>query len=669
VEAPHSAQAAVAAVTPRPEHIPVRRIRWFDTGLAQVEREGLPTGNIVKFHVPRSHLDDILRTLAIHGPNSRTPQFSVDYESVVIPAVAQAQANLKAESATGQAYLDILLSLKGERVEVSADGRTEHGRLIDVAPWTPDPRDAKDERKANKSMKRKSSASTSASEKAGTNSSSQYELTLLTDAGAIVRVKTQDSLRLRPLDERRAVRLAKALLSRSPSAEQYSPELRIKTDRDEPVTVSYVSELPIPQLNYRLSLASNASKLTGAVLIHNDSDEPWQSVSVQVCNDEPDTFVVPLAAPRYNERALELPASGLGSLLPQLHSSSADMLTTNGAARTPSLGASSPSKSSTSRDRSVTNSSWSPKRTPRNGSVRESYQYDVSVPVSLEAHASALVPFLDTTLKAERGVWLRSNERVGRSIVRLENSTGKVVPAGLLTLFEAGQYAGTAQLPELAPQQKEFVDFGAETQLAAKWDSASNTNQSTIRSVVWDGGTLHVNAQVHRTVAIDLSNKGDRDLSAYITLSVSDDAKVSGADRIENLTLKRPAAAVIVVPAHKQVTRTLVIEDPDEFKKIVESTALPAATRAILKSVYTDIVAVHKLQPLMERNEEEISRIESAIERLPSSSSNQIIATRILQLESQRLGLQQKNVQLGRSKEEKMEGIKRQLSRLQVATK
>jgi hypothetical protein len=312
----------------------------------------------------------------------------------------------------------------------------------------------------------------------------------------------------------------------------------------------------------------------------------------------------------------------------------------------------------------------------------KTYEYSVSTPVSLEAHASVLVPFIDAKVKAERGVWLKPSQNVGRSVVRVENTTQHLIPAGLLTVFEGGRYAGTTQFAALEAQQTGFVDFGMESALTVKWDQDPvPPTVLTVRSVVWDDdGNFTVNTEKRSGNTIQLTNTGDRDLAVYVELPV-DDGTITGADRIETLGLPRPVAGVINVPAHKQVTRTLLTQqtegtafdfdspDLDEFKKATESTALTAATRTILKAAFTELLALTNMQMAISRNEEEIARIEGVVERLPSSNTSPGIAGRIVQLENQRLVVQERSAQLEHAKQEKLTAIKKRLSQLKAPAK
>jgi hypothetical protein len=50
--------------------------------------------------------------------------------------------------------------------------------------------------------------------------------------------------------------------------------------------------------------------LQGWALLHNDTDEDWRGGRVELVNGRPDSFLFPVAAPRYARRELVPPANG-----------------------------------------------------------------------------------------------------------------------------------------------------------------------------------------------------------------------------------------------------------------------------------------------------------------------------------------------------------------------
>jgi hypothetical protein len=81
------------------------------------------------------------------------------------------------------------------------------------------------------------------------------------------------------------------------------------------VALGYLGEAPLWRASYRLLLEANGSAtLQGWALLHNDSNEDWRGLAVELVNGRPDSFLFPLAAPRYSERRLVTPERQLSSI-------------------------------------------------------------------------------------------------------------------------------------------------------------------------------------------------------------------------------------------------------------------------------------------------------------------------------------------------------------------
>ena len=195
------------------------------------------------------------------------------------------------------------------------------------------------------------------------------------------------------------------------------------------MTFGYIAETPIWRTTLparRRAAAKDGAQLQGWALVHNDTDERWQGVHLELVNGEPDSFLFPLAAPRYARRTLVHPETPL-STMPQLQGTTADALwgdhldavtarvraaarataegTGGSAARTSRM-----RRPSNGRDAATTDTGGSsvlsvgnlaelaPAQGVENGAL---FVYAVPGAFALDAHASALVPFLDKPVKTE----------------------------------------------------------------------------------------------------------------------------------------------------------------------------------------------------------------------------------------------------------------------------
>lgn len=118
-----------------------------------------------------------------------------------------------------------------------------------------------------------------------------------------MQLAAEDIATIRPVDPAFAARLDAAMDALSTRNAQNSRALELLGDARGDVTFGYIAETPLWRTSYRLVVGDKA-ELQGWALIHNDTDENWQGVHLELVNGEFDSFVFPLAAPRYARRPL-----------------------------------------------------------------------------------------------------------------------------------------------------------------------------------------------------------------------------------------------------------------------------------------------------------------------------------------------------------------------------
>src|SRR5690606_32825066 len=106
--------------------------------------------------------------------------------------------------------------------------------------------------------------------------------------------------------------------------------LSLSVERAGKIELGYVAETPVWRTSYRVVLDDAGSAILQAwALVHNDTDEDWKRVKVELANGEPISFLFPLAAPRYARRELIAPEVDLFTV-PQLALRTPDSLWADG---------------------------------------------------------------------------------------------------------------------------------------------------------------------------------------------------------------------------------------------------------------------------------------------------------------------------------------------------
>lgn len=471
------------SVAPRSE-LPVRRVRFYESGVAEFERSGQLRGTMTLLPLPASDIDDVLRTLVIRRGSNLVPVHSANFDTVTLAKAARAQANLPPESKHGFEYSEYVQSLKGERVELMVQNRRVYGRLIEFTPLEI----AKDDKSDSSDSDKKPARPKSKAEPKPTEASSkfewqEFELTILTDQGAIERYHTDKVGWLRPVDPVVIARLGNAVAATSGRAGELSRVLQITSEPGEAVNLTYVTEVPIARITYRLhaSRDGQTDTLQGMTLVHNDTDEAWGAVAIEITNEDLDSSVVPFVAPRYWDRPMHATRESGANFVPQLNKSSADSLSESGVSSRVVQGRT--ASSSTSPRVRMNTDVTTPKLPPnssRNPPLGHSdYTYAVATKSTIAARSSALLPFLETKVKAERGVWFGQGARAGRSVVRIQNTTSRPLPAGMLSVFDLDRFVGETELTQLEPGKYGYYDYANELKLALSRKTRPNQSETT----------------------------------------------------------------------------------------------------------------------------------------------------------------------------------------------
>jgi len=595
--------AAPEAATPI---LPLRTLRLYESGVGYFERSGEMTDASAgtSLPVPAGHLDDALKSLVVIGRGGHVE--GVEFGSSVSKGMARALAGLPLDTDAPITYRDVLASLRGVAIEVTtADGVIE-GRLVDVQdPPGRDADAARDGRDKGPGGDGGSGAPKAARPEEPT-------LLLVTKRAELLRIAGRDVASVHPTDPAFAGRFDAALDALSTSGARTPRQVRLLASSRGPVTLGYVAETPVWRTTYRLVLdaAGRGGALQGWALLHNDTDEDWRGVRVQLVNGRPDSFLFPLAAPRYTRRPLAHPEEEL-STVPQLLGKTPDAIwgdhlddaTSVGGIGLVGTGEGGGGSGYGSGQGRLGGSHVSRAPQVRSSDVLtignladvdaatgvESgalFTYALARPLDLRARGSALVPFVQQPVDVQRITWFASPSSPGRTAVRLTNSTRQTLPAGPIAFFSQGGFAGEAGLDRMKPGEKRFVEYGAD--LDVELHAHATKTQEVTKRLAFADGTLeeHFLRTIDTTFAIE--NRSGDARSLYVALAIDANGAIEGADRIEfDAEAKRPIA-VLDAPGRRRAERRVVSREG-----LVRRTAIADVEAAYLEA----LVAAPELRP------------------------------------------------------------------------
>jgi hypothetical protein len=125
----------------------------------------------------------------------------------------------------------------------------------------------------------------------------------------------------------------------------------------------------------------------------------------------------------------------------------------------------------------------------------DQFEFTIKKPVTLNRGMSAMLPLAEGNIEARRLlIFSGANARGGNAHPRLgaeiTNTTGMKLPAGPITVYDGGAYAGDALIEFWNENEKRFISFGEDLSVTGTvMDSAS----LTVNSVALSGGVMTIN--------------------------------------------------------------------------------------------------------------------------------------------------------------------------------
>jgi len=622
--------------------LPLTKVRLYETGVGYFERTGpLPTGG-TGLPVPVGHLDDALKTLVILDAEGKSTVSGIAFPSLVTGALGRALAGLPPGEGEALSLPRLLVSLEGATVELHAGRETLRGRIADVVGA------------ASSGVERCVPGTATADQPCTLRQEST--VVVLAESGELRRLLVADVTGVRPLDPATRARLDAALDAVTEGGTRSQRWLEVAATGGRKVSLGYVAEAPVWRSTYRLVLApGDAAGLQGWALVHNDTDEDWHRVALELVNGQPDSFLFPLAAPRYARRPLVTPDNDL-STVPQLLDTTVDRMWGDeigeaygagglglsgigegGGGRAEGIGMGSigtygHGAGTGDAASSVVTVGSLAALAPAEGLESESlFQYSIATPLDLGAHASAIVPFVSVTLTAERIAWFQEAGAPARAAVHLTNTSNQTLPGGTIAVFADGGFAGEAVLARTKPREERILRIGNDLDVELK--ERGRRVVRTPRSLEFDprSGALCEHYVERLDIRYELVNRSGAGRLAYLDLNYQDNARVEGADRLGFDSERGIAQAVFTIAAHSSRQPVLVVElgrmDPHPgealtvawLEAMAETKSLPAAQREVLLGLVKLERSEAQARKRGKEARTELARREHDLERLRAS--------------------------------------------------
>jgi hypothetical protein len=264
------------------------------------------------------------------------------------------------------------------------------------------------------------------------------------------------------------------------------------------IFVSYISEVPVWKSTYRILLPTKkdaAPLLQGWAIVDNTVGEDWKDVELSLVAGAPQSFIQELSKPYYTRRpVVELPETAM--LTPQTHEGTMQPMSSPAPAPPPPASpgavggviggigggygagraAGAPMKTVT---KSGGNTSFSYDAlghvTEAKEKAEESmqpvahgqelgdlFQYNLQEKVTILKNHSALVPIINSRIKAEKvTLWSNGSPWPLRALW-VTNSSGLTLDGGAFNVIEENAFAGEGLIDPLKPEERRLLSYAVD---------------------------------------------------------------------------------------------------------------------------------------------------------------------------------------------------------------
>jgi hypothetical protein len=446
--------------------LPVKRIALFSSGVGYFEHAGAVSGNAELFlSFDLEAVDDALKSLTINDPAPGTvfPPGGGASPSVSYPSEETLEQTLKSlgvDLSGSPGAAAILAAQRGADLEVSAPNPIS-GRILGVEYRRAAPEDW--ERPP----------------------AGEAFLSLYTGGGIrIIAVKDIVSFRFTDPALNAGISRALDLIAAHRGSKTRRLRISLPGGGNRNVSLSYVIAAPVWKVSYRLDLGQAKPLFQGWAIIDNDSDADWNNVELSLVSGRPVSFIQRLYPPYYLDRPA-LPLAIAGAAQARGHDPGYARDERSPALREEAYLMDAEAPEYNARAAKAMAAPAEPRPAPPRSSLTgvpaaaagsaagDQFAYTVKNPVTLPRRQSAMIPLGGGTMGAVKTLILPGARALGTSIhpelaAELTNTTGMKLPAGPITVFDGGGYAGDALIEFFGENDKRLISYGEDLSVTAQ---------------------------------------------------------------------------------------------------------------------------------------------------------------------------------------------------------
>jgi hypothetical protein len=592
----HSARAAIAfwaIQTLFAAELPVRQVVLYKHGVGYFERSGsLAAGDSARLEFKAAEMNDVLKSLSI-TENGGAKVAGIRYSSSI--PLEQQLAEFPFHLEPGQALSAILDQLRGARLELQFGTEKISGIIVGAraVPATPAPAPVP----------------------------GKEQITLLLDTGDLKTYDLAAAASLRFSDAKLQAQFREYLqaVAGSRSADKrilFIDSVGATAPRE--IHASYIVPSPVWKSSYRLILSETAPLLEGWAIVDNTTGEDWTNVRMSLVSGKPISFISQLYEPKYIAR--------LTADLPEDQPVKPPVFAASMAAPAAMNGALDGAPQQFNRLEQFAKLQkppvveYEPSTIVAQALAQERgdlFEYTIATPVTVRKNESAMLPFLQGKIEARR-LLIYSNEASSHPIqaAELNNTTGKTLDGGPITVFDAGTYAGEALVETVKAGSKRLIGYAVD--LGTSITTAFETKSAITREIHFTHGALLQKIASAETKTYTASNADAKAKTlviehakrpGYELLSPKPSETTPTGYRFE-ITLPNKGTAKVTVSEERVYETSLTISNlrNDQIGVFLQNKSLSSAARQALNSILT---AKNKIADLDRQLSTQNAQIES----------------------------------------------------------
>ena len=606
------------------DDIPLKKVTLYSSGVAHYVHEGTVSGSgDIELLFSPAQINDVLKSLVVTDPSAKN--LTVNYQSE--DTLRKTLESLKIDLSAASTLYDILKAQKGAEVELFTPHQIT-GKILSV-------------------------------DKHSSKETDSFFVSLAAKDGIHI-IAFSDIQSFKFTDEKRNEDLntALALILDASAKNRKKLDIKIDAQGERKFGLSYVMEAPVWKASYRLDMGSGKAAFQAWAIIDNSTDLDWKDITLTLTTGKPVGFTQNLYAPYYTYRpevplaiaqtaeaetfdSADMPAEYVGAAAPMAMRERSMMKMTG-----------SPDMAYEAADEN--NSAYFENQAAA-GNAGEMFAFTPSKPITLERQQSTMIPLTIAELPAEKYSVFSSipyNRNVNpKFCISIENTSGLKLPAGPITVFDGGEYAGDALLEFLPEAEKRLIAYGDDIEVTG---SRRGDSARTIETVKLLDGIMTTSYRQVQSTTYLIKNADKKERTVIVEHTKNTGYELTAQQALMETTankyrFKLTAAAhagtelKIEETRVYQSTQKIFDMSSNTFVSYTTNSEIPEKIRKAFASIITEkdkVTAAERLLKALQDRQTEIGkeqdRVRKNLEAVGSESQQgRAFLTKLLNLESE----------------------------------